>query len=38
MRQLKFHEQKLLKKHDFLDWKQDAGMRRSEERRVGKEC
>ncbi|SPC63792.1 probable IMP3 - component of the U3 small nucleolar ribonucleoprotein [Ustilago sp. UG-2017b] len=27
MRQLKFHEKKLLKKHDFLDWKQDAGMR-----------
>lgn len=27
MRQLKHHEQKLLKKHDFLQWKQDAGLR-----------
>ncbi|EPQ30780.1 uncharacterized protein PFL1_01681 [Pseudozyma flocculosa PF-1] len=27
MRQLKYHEQKLLKKHDFIQWKSDAGMR-----------
>ncbi|PWN20344.1 putative IMP3-component of the U3 small nucleolar ribonucleo protein [Microstroma glucosiphilum] len=27
MRQLKHHEKKLLKKHDFLAWKQDQGMR-----------
>ncbi|GAA5902338.1 hypothetical protein JCM6882_000505 [Rhodosporidiobolus microsporus] len=27
MRQLKHHEQKLLKKVDFLQWKSDAGMR-----------
>ncbi|CAO1638651.1 unnamed protein product [Sympodiomycopsis kandeliae] len=27
MRQLKHHEQKLLKKHDFLSWKSDQGMR-----------
>lgn len=27
MRQLKHHEQKLLKKVDFLSWKADAGMR-----------
>ncbi|MCO5608109.1 hypothetical protein L7F22_062314 [Adiantum nelumboides] len=27
MRQLKHHEQKLLKKHDFLNWKQDQSHR-----------
>jgi len=27
MRQLKYHEQKLLKKVDFLQWKQDGGLR-----------
>lgn len=27
MRQLKWHEQKLLKKVDFLQWKTDAGVR-----------
>lgn len=27
MRQLKYHEQKLLRKHDFLNWKQDQGHR-----------
>ena len=27
MRELKFHEQKLLKKVDFLNWKKDAGLR-----------
>ncbi|PWN50067.1 putative IMP3-component of the U3 small nucleolar ribonucleo protein [Violaceomyces palustris] len=27
MRQLKHHEQKLLKKHDFLQWKQDDNLR-----------
>ncbi|WFD31755.1 U3 small nucleolar ribonucleoprotein imp3 [Malassezia sp. CBS 17886] len=27
MRQLKYHEQKLLKKHDFLQWKQDNTLR-----------
>ncbi|GJJ07653.1 Small subunit (SSU) processome component [Clathrus columnatus] len=27
MRQLKFHEQKLLKKVDFLNWKQDGNLR-----------
>lgn len=29
VRKLKFHEQKLLKKVDFLDWKDDAGHRES---------
>ena len=27
MRQLKYHEQKLLKKVDFLNWKQDKNLR-----------
>ena len=27
MRKLKYHEQKLLRKHDFLNWKQDQGHR-----------
>ena len=27
MRELKFHEKKLLKKVDFLSWKKDAGLR-----------
>jgi U3 small nucleolar ribonucleoprotein protein IMP3 len=27
MRQLKYHEQKLLRKHDFLSWSQDDGHR-----------
>jgi len=27
MRQLKYHEQKLLKKVDFLQWKQDQNIR-----------
>lgn len=27
MRQLKFHEQKLLKKHDFLQWKNENNLR-----------
>ena len=27
MRELKFHEQKLLKKVDFLNWKKDANLR-----------
>ena len=27
MRKLKFHEQKLLKKVDFLQWKKDSSLR-----------
>lgn len=27
MRELKFHEKKLLKKHDFLDWKKEENIR-----------
>ena len=27
MRELKYHEQKLLKKVDFLNWKKDANIR-----------
>lgn len=30
VRQLRHHEQKLLKKHDFLNWKQDKGHRDTE--------
>ena len=27
MRKLKYHEQKLLKKTNFMEWKQDKGVR-----------